>query len=76
MGQHQSSEKKQKRRRSTALAAGFVTGTSGKVEEKYNIDVSGLFVLSSCLSTTGGTEFFFVNFSASCFLIFALSYYV
>lgn len=40
MGQHQSNQNGKKRRRNTALAAGFVTGSSGKVEEKYKIDVS------------------------------------
>lgn len=40
MGQQQSNQNGKRRRRSTALAAGFVTGSSGKVEEKYCIDVS------------------------------------
>lgn len=40
MGQQQSNQNAQRRRRGTALAAGFVTGSSGKVEEKYQIDVS------------------------------------
>lgn len=40
MGQQQSNEVEKGRRRNSALANGFVTGTSGKVEEKYKIDVS------------------------------------
>lgn len=40
MGQNHSNEVEKGRRRNTALADGFVTGTSGKVEEKYKIDVS------------------------------------
>lgn len=40
MGQQQSNEIEKGRRRNTALADGFITGTSGKVEEKYRIDVS------------------------------------
>lgn len=39
MGQQQSNEVEKGRRRNTALADGFITGTSGKVEEKYKIDV-------------------------------------
>lgn len=41
MGNQQGSPNNgRRRRRSTALAAGFVTGSSGKVEEKYAITVS------------------------------------
>lgn len=40
MGQQQSNKVEKGRRRNSALADGFVTGTSGKVEEKYKIDVS------------------------------------
>lgn len=40
MGQQHSNPNGKRRRRGTALAAGFVTGSSGKVEEKYTIDVS------------------------------------
>eukprot|EP00752_Nemacystus_decipiens_P004515 g4123.t1 len=42
MGQQQSNENGKRRRRSTALAPGFVTGSSGKVEEKYCIDMKPL----------------------------------
>lgn len=40
MGQQQSNGVEKGRRRNTALTDGFVTSTSGKVEEKYKIDVS------------------------------------
>lgn len=38
MGQEHST-KNRRRRRSTVMGAGFITGTSAKVEEKYDIDV-------------------------------------
>lgn len=48
MGQQQSNQNAKRRRRSTALAAGFVTGSSGKVEEKYCIDVSPRTLTTCC----------------------------
>ncbi|CAM9559159.1 unnamed protein product [Ectocarpus sp. 6 AP-2014] len=62
MGQQQSTDNAKRRRRSTALAAGFVTGSSGKVEEKYSIDLKPLGrghygVVRRCISIETGQQF-------------------
>ncbi|CAN0430106.1 unnamed protein product, partial [Ectocarpus sp. 12 AP-2014] len=62
MGQQQSTGNGKRRRRTTALAAGFVTGSSGKVEEKYSIDLKPLGrghygVVRRCISIETGQQF-------------------
>eukprot|EP00903_Cladosiphon_okamuranus_P009815 g9329.t1 len=62
MGQQQSNQNGKRRRRSTALPAGFVTGSSGKVEEKYCIDMKPLGrghygVVRRCVNFKTGQEY-------------------
>ncbi|CAM9920209.1 unnamed protein product [Scytosiphon promiscuus] len=62
MGQQQSQQDGKRRRRNTTLAAGFVTGSSGRVEEKYTIDMKPLGrghygVVRRCVNIETGQEY-------------------